>query len=116
MLRHRIDPGLAVSADNRAAVHAAYRSAIAHAVLEFDSDGLHWKWRDDADDLERPLWPIAVAAVDLLQNAPLQLLGRCQHCRWLFLDTSHQHNRRWCSMSGCGAIVKMRRYRAARQA
>jgi predicted RNA-binding Zn ribbon-like protein len=29
-----------------------------------------------------------------------------------FLDTSQQHNRRWCGMDDCGAIVKMRRYRA----
>jgi predicted RNA-binding Zn ribbon-like protein len=100
---------------NGAAVQAAYLSAIAHAFPKFTSDRLQWRWADDADDLERPLWPIAIAAVDLLQTGPLQLLGRCQHCRWLFLDTSRQHNRRWCSMSGCGAIVKMRRYRAARQ-
>jgi hypothetical protein len=47
------------------------------------------------------------------QTASLQLLAQCQHCRWLFLDTSRQHNRRWCSMNACGAIMKMRRYRAA---
>lgn len=113
MLRHRLDPGPTSSSDNAADVHAAYLTAIAHAIPDLTSARLHWRWRDDADDLERPLWPIAVAAIDLLQNAPLQLLSRCQHCRWLFLDNSPQHNRRWCSMSGCGAIVKMRRYRAA---
>ena len=113
LLRYRTDP--ADRQDDGAAVHAAYLSAIAHALPEFTSGRLHWRWHDDADDLERPLWPIAVAAVDLLQTGPLQLLGRCHHCRWLFLDTSRQHNRRWCSMSACGAIVKMRRYRAARR-
>ena len=115
LLRHRIDPDPTRRSENGAAVHATYLSAIGHATPDFRSGGLRWAWRDDTDDLERPLWPIAVAAVDLLQTAPLELLGRCQHCRWLFLDTSRQHNRRWCRMSGCGAIMKMRRYREARQ-
>ncbi|MQA78800.1 MAG: hypothetical protein GEV10_10045 [Streptosporangiales bacterium] len=32
----------------------------------------------------------------------------------LFLDFSRNHSRRWCSMNGCGARAKMRRYRAGR--
>ena len=114
LLRNRIDPPPGGS-DNGASVHTAYLSAIAHAVPDVGSTPLRWTWRDDTEDLERPLWPIAVAAVDLLMNSPLHLLGRCQHCRWLFLDTSRQHNRRWCSMNDCGAMMKMRRYRAARR-
>lgn len=92
-------------------VQAAYLAAIAHATLQPDGVRLSWAWSDDGNDVNRPLWPIAVAAVDLLQAAPLHLLARCEHCRWLFLDTSRQHNRRWCSMNACGAIIKMRRYR-----
>jgi predicted RNA-binding Zn ribbon-like protein len=95
-------------------IHAAYLAAIAPAVLDVTADGLRWTWPDDPADLQRPVWPVATAAVDLLQAGPLHLLGQCQHCRWLFLDTSRQHNRRWCSMDACGAIVKMRRYRASR--
>lgn len=30
-------------------------------------------------------------------------------CRWAFYDASRNHARRWCSMSGCGNYVKMRR-------
>ena len=34
-------------------------------------------------------------------------------CRWAFYDTSRNRSGRWCSMAGCGNIVKMRRaYRA----
>jgi predicted RNA-binding Zn ribbon-like protein len=115
VLRCRTEPRLDGCPEDVGAVQAAYLSAIAHASPQLTVKGLQWTWPDDTDQLEQPIWPIAVAAVDLLQKAPLHLLTRCQHCRWLFLDTSRQHNRRWCSMSGCGAIVKMRRYRASRQ-
>jgi predicted RNA-binding Zn ribbon-like protein len=30
-------------------------------------------------------------------------------CRWAFFDTSRNRSGRWCSMAGCGNIVKMRR-------
>jgi hypothetical protein len=30
-------------------------------------------------------------------------------CRWAYYDASRNHARRWCSMSGCGNYVKMRR-------
>lgn len=30
-------------------------------------------------------------------------------CRWAFYDTSRNRSGRWCSMAGCGNIVKMRR-------
>lgn len=36
-------------------------------------------------------------------------------CRWAFYDTSRNRSGRWCSMAGCGNIVKMRRaYRTRR--
>jgi predicted RNA-binding Zn ribbon-like protein len=35
-------------------------------------------------------------------------------CRWLFLDTSKNHTRRWCNMKVCGNRVKARRFQARR--
>lgn len=32
-------------------------------------------------------------------------------CRWLFYDESRSRTGRWCSMRGCGSMVKARRYR-----
>jgi predicted RNA-binding Zn ribbon-like protein len=62
------------------------------------------------------LLPAIVAAVDLLRDASrLRRLKLCGQCRWLFLDHSRNRSRRWCSMSECGAQVKMRRYRARRR-
>jgi predicted RNA-binding Zn ribbon-like protein len=73
---------------------------------------LDYTW--NRDDPERILWALAVAAVDLLRTGPLDRLHVCHDCRWLFLDTTRNRSRRWCSMNECGARAKMRRYRARR--
>jgi predicted RNA-binding Zn ribbon-like protein len=56
----------------------------------------------------------AQAAVDLLRHGPLDRVNVCAACRWLFLDASRNHSRRWCSMNECGGRLKMRRYRERR--
>lgn len=32
-------------------------------------------------------------------------------CRWVFVDRSKNHSRRWCEMGTCGNRAKVRRYR-----
>jgi predicted RNA-binding Zn ribbon-like protein len=93
-------------------IRAAYAEAAAHATLIDDAGYYRFSWT--AESVRWPLWVIAEAGLDLLANAPLDRLGRCEHCRWLFLDHSRNRSRRWCSMSSCGAVAKMRRHRAAR--
>jgi predicted RNA-binding Zn ribbon-like protein len=85
----------------------------AEAVREGTIDGGDWVWRGRHPD--RPLWPIAVAAVDLLRSDRLSRLKQCANCNWLFIDRSRNGSRRWCSMDECGVHTKMRRYRAARR-
>jgi predicted RNA-binding Zn ribbon-like protein len=85
-------------------------AAAGRARLVPAGDGFTYAW--EGDDLARPLWPLAAAAVDLLRAGPLDRLKQCDGCPWLFLDTSRNRSRRWCSMEVCGAHTKMRRYRA----
>jgi predicted RNA-binding Zn ribbon-like protein len=89
------------------AVRRAEVGALSHAAL---SPQFAWTWTGTA--IERPLWPLAHAVIDLLRSTPLGRLGECERCRWLFVDTSANRSRRWCSMNSCGAIEKMRRHRA----
>ncbi|MEA2136547.1 MAG: hypothetical protein QOC68_4456 [Solirubrobacteraceae bacterium] len=93
--------------DTLLAVHAG---AVAEGRLT-PGDPYAWDWeRPD------PLWPVAVAAVDLLRSPErLARVKLCAQCSWLFVDRSRNGSRRWCSMGECGAQVKMRRYRAARR-
>jgi len=37
-------------------------------------------------------------------------------CAWLFLDTSKNGRRRWCSMATCGNSAKARRHYQKRRA
>lgn len=99
--------------DALATVLARGADAAAHGRLVRAHDtaaALLLAW--DGDDLERVVWPLAAAAVDLLRAGPLDRLKECAHCPWLFLDSSRNRSRRWCTMSECGANAKMRRYRA----
>jgi predicted RNA-binding Zn ribbon-like protein len=90
---------------------AAHATAVAEGRL-VPGDPYTWEWKR-----QDPLWPVAVAAVDLLRDPDrLARVKRCAQCSWLFVDRSRNGSRRWCSMGECGAQVKMRRYRAARRA
>lgn len=46
----------------------------------------------------------------LLLSAALPKVRACPRCGWLFLDTSKNGKRRWCSMSSCGSADKALNY------
>ncbi len=86
----------------------------AFAGLELHSfpGGYRLKWRDNEPTLESILWPIASAASALLTSADSRLIRECDSpdCRWLFLDRSKNHSRRWCDMKVCGNRAKARTF------
>ncbi len=101
------------------ALSNVYADAVENGVLAAGPqagsvDDWGWVWTGRHPD--RPLWPIAVAAIDLLRSDRLGRLKRCANCNWLFLDRSRNGSRRWCSMDECGVHTKMRRYRARKAA
>ena len=105
--------GTAVPAVALATVNAAAAAAFAHARVEPDGTGYRWGWRSDPAALDRMLWPVLRSAVDLLTSAELARVKECPglgDCGWLFLDTSKNGSRRWCSMEGCGNRAKGRRH------
>lgn len=73
---------------------------------------LAWSWRLDEGKAELPVWVVAHAARDLMLSPEVTRVRACEAetCRWLFLDTSRNHTRRWCKMKVCGNRVKARRY------
>ena len=105
-----------VDAGHLELVRSAYADATGHATLAVHGASYRLGWDMADGSLRWPMWVIAAACVDLLADAPLGRLGRCEHCRWLYLDRSRNHSRRWCSMNACGAVIKMRRHRAGRGA
>lgn len=65
---------------------------------------------------ELPVWLLSQAAAQLMLSAQLSQVRACaaDNCRWLFLDTSRNHTRRWCQMQVCGNRTKARRFQARR--
>jgi predicted RNA-binding Zn ribbon-like protein len=59
------------------------------------------------------LGPIVWRAVELLEHGPLGRVKECgaDDCGWVFLDTSKNGSRQWCSMQTCGNVSKVRRFR-----
>ena len=94
-------------------LHAVYAQAIAAARIERIDTGFDLVWAENSNHLERPLWPIARSAVELLTHGDPRRVKDCltggDGCGWLFYDTSKNNSRRWCSMRGCGNPAKERR-------
>ena len=70
-------------------------------------------WAQPTTD-RQVLWAVADSAMELLRRGPLDRIGECPSCGWLFLDTSRNGRRRWCSMAMCGNRVKSARHYASR--
>ena len=86
-----------------------YGEAISHSQLIKTGTHFNHDWQVD-QTYEAILWPIAYSAGQILLSKELAQIKECPGCGWLFLDTSKNQSRRWCSMNTCGARDKMRRY------
>ncbi len=87
--------------------------ALSHLRISPAPPGFIWDWIESPDSLDRALWPVARSAGELLASDGLDRIGQCaddRGCRYLFLDTSRNGSRRWCSMDACGNRAKARRH------
>lgn len=115
---HAIATGATPKPSDLALLQSEYRNAMRHAQLLQSADHYRWDWPDDEAALDRPLWPIARSAIDVLTQDNLARVKECpgaDDCGWLFYDTSKNGSRRWCSMEGCGSRLKMRRQYARKK-
>jgi predicted RNA-binding Zn ribbon-like protein len=78
---------------------------------------LKWHWGRYETCAELPVWMLSLAARELVISGSMDRVRPCaaQSCRWLFLDTSKSHARRWCDMKVCGNRMKARRFQARRR-
>ena len=85
--------------------------SLPNARVEQTADGFAWTW--SGRTLESVLWPISRSAADLLiSDLERRKVRQCGSgdCDWLFLDTSKNRSRQWCSMQSCGNREKARRH------
>ena len=91
--------------------------ALARLQVFREGGRFGWRWDGDVDSLDRLLWPVARDAAVFLTSTDFSRLRSCANprCRWVFLDTTKNGSRRWCSMAVCGNRDKLRRFRRRRQ-
>lgn len=68
---------------------------------------------NDSNTLDSVLWPIVKSALELITSDKLLTkLKQCGGgaCGWIFLDTSRNRSRKWCSMNDCGNRAKVKRH------
>jgi predicted RNA-binding Zn ribbon-like protein len=99
-----------------AALNQARLEALKRSTISSRDGGYALDWTDKSA-LDRMLWPIALSAAELLTSSHLTRIRECagDRCDWLFVDTSRNHLRRWCSMAECGNRSKSRRFLARKR-
>ena len=96
-----------------ARLNAYIQDAMVHLQLVAVKSGFEWTF-GDFGELDSVLWPIARSAAELLASDQLPYVRTCfsKSCEWFFLDTSKNHQRRWCDMTRCGNRAKVRNFYA----
>jgi len=79
--------------------------------------GLVWCWGRYETEADLPVWILAQSVAGIVLSEQMARVRTCavDTCRWLFLDTSKNHTRRWCNMKVCGNRMKARRFQAKRE-
>jgi predicted RNA-binding Zn ribbon-like protein len=99
-------------------LHRAHVAALVAAEARWERGQLALTWSYDPADLTSPLHPLMVAAAELLESPQLARLRQCGNdpCGWLFVDSSKNGSRRWCSSAECGNASRVRAFRARARA
>ena len=95
-------------------LYACFRDAREQQRLIWTNTKLAWELPRASSLPELPLWLLSLETLELMTSDALLRLRECSNpeCRWLFLDTSKNHTRRWCDMKICGNRMKARRFKA----
>jgi len=91
-----------------------FTAARQQQELEWDGEKLGWRLPKSSCLPALPLWLLSLSTADFFDSEQMHALKECgnQECRWLFVDTSKNHTRRWCDMKICGNRMKARRFKA----
>jgi predicted RNA-binding Zn ribbon-like protein len=105
----------AIQPDDLQVLNAILTRSLPHLQVVSLSAGFEWEWAGGSDDFSQIIWPVARSAADLLTSEQLNRVRVCEDdrgCGYLFIDSTRNHSRRWCSMESCGNRAKARRHYA----
>lgn len=92
----------------------AYLEVLDHARLRGEPGDMHWHLPARAG-VDLLLLPVLESALELLQSPARIRECPGENCGWLFVDSTKNASRKWCSMDPCGNRDKMRRYRTRKR-
>ncbi|MEE8370997.1 MAG: CGNR zinc finger domain-containing protein [Sphingomonadales bacterium] len=99
-----------------AAIYEALARAVVHVRTgKLDPCTCNYLFEVIIEEPEGVLYPMAASAARLLLGNDRACVKECGNCAWLFLDTSKNKRRRWCSMKTCGNRAKARRFYQAKK-
>ncbi|MBN9661138.1 MAG: ABATE domain-containing protein [Acidobacteria bacterium] len=109
---HAIASDAPIPVDPLARIGEALHDCGTRRSLSTDGAEVRWTWRPAARNTDYLLYPVLVAAIELLTSEARGLVRQCEDagCGWLFLDRSNARRRRWCSMADCGNRNKARQH------
>ena len=87
--------------------------ALGKSQISPTGEGFTWSCNEQEDLIDRILWKIVREAANLITSEDIKRVGECaddRGCGYLFIDTSRNHSRRWCSMEDCGNRAKAQRH------
>ena len=87
--------------------------SLRHTKISHTSEGFSWAWKVKEPGFDRVLWTLARETAKLITSKEIKRVGECaddRGCGYLFIDTSRNHSRRWCSMESCGNRAKAQRH------
>jgi len=95
-------------------IEGCLKQARERQSLAWSDSRLAWEWPASQCSPDLPVWMLAISTARLMLSDGMRLLRACEKpdCRWLFLDSSKNHTRRWCDMKICGNRIKARRFKA----
>jgi len=84
--------------------------------LVWSEVGCRWRWTEAAG-FDTATVRVALAFSELLSGEHLHRVRECEgwQCGWLFLDTTRNGTRRWCTAEQCGSLDRVTRFRAKRK-
>jgi predicted RNA-binding Zn ribbon-like protein len=112
-LRHEPVPPAAL-----AQLEKHWKRAAAAATVSYADDRAALSLDVESSGLDYPTHVLALSALELLQELPLERTRECAspRCTWIFIDQSRGGQRRWCDMATCGNQAKSRRHYERRRA
>ena len=105
-----ISSGKKVSGDNLAAFNEIVSKCLPRLRLKPHNKGFSQTWQFTPGESVMIIAPVIYSAYELLLSDRLDRIKECTNCGWLFLDTTKNGTRRWCSMNTCGSIVKAKEW------